>query len=646
MAINNYRNIIWIIVGLLGFFIVMRIAFKYLIDFSNSDATSAKETIHPRGIINYDQVQNIKERLARDPFKTFFQVYQDNIHRMEDEIGDNPESDIYDHAYLAGNQGFMYLLTDDDSYIKKSWNHIDKVMESDYWKDPLSRGLTRAALLQQLALAYDFTYNGLDKLSRNSLNNELYRVMFNTNASMGYSANYSIASNWMGVRFGSVILAAKVYDPDPQNERSAALPVLWDASKRLQDHLDANLYANGWNGESLGYHNYDWLFVGPAIASLQLNSNATAFDLEQFAPKAVNSIQAHAAATVAIQTDKSLGIKPDISDDNLTTSLLSTIALGFRYYPQDQLPALKWMHDYLFKADLYQDNRGLLLHSILNYPDQIASVNPANLGWRKYHDEEQGIVIFRNQFKDENDIVSLYTATATRVKGHRGPDTNTFRLIGLGVPWIVGAGRTNEIAGQTNLFPAAQLTPEKGDLSELGTLHHFEFFENGGGFALGSGSCVGVEDHRRFFYTSYDEKTGAEAMLVISELSDNGKRWRLNTPEFNEFQQNGDGYTLTAPNGASMKVNIFDVDTDLKVDTGRVKYGGSTVRNNPGIIYRGQSYSYNRWIDVHCERKITAVITLQPKGKEHPQIIKSGNEISAGSFKVKIPFPQLQASGQ
>lgn len=221
----------------------------------------------------------------------------------------------------------------------------------------------------------------------------------------------------------------------------------------------------------------------------------------------------------------------------------------------EQHGVIKWMHDYLADSFGDPDERGYSMYSLLYYSPETKAINPQKAGWLNFHDKEQGIVIFRNQFNDANDIVATYTATAKRVRGHQGPDTNTFRLIGLGVPWIIGAGRTGQIAGQTNLFPSHSETAEKGD-GQLGRLLDYQYHDNGSGFAFGAGSCMGVKGHKRYFAADYSAATGAEAVIIVSDSSLNGKRWRLSTPEFNKVDLPEDGFLIKAPNGSTLKGKV------------------------------------------------------------------------------------------
>ncbi|NET39491.1 MAG: hypothetical protein F6K19_47265 [Cyanothece sp. SIO1E1] len=594
--------------------------------------------VHPRGLLTGTELNDLRANLEQPILAKMLNLLQKNVARRETETMEKGQGGShYDRSYLTVDQAGLYLLTQNKSWAQKAFQNTLLLLRDSIYTNPFSRGLNRATILQQIAITYDFCYAAWNDEQRDMVNEGLLAGMYSVNANMGFEANYNIESNWMGVRFGAVIMAASVWDEPELNEgrRSRALPLLWDAGKRLREHIEKNIYTNGWNGESLGYHNYGWSFVGPAIIALQNGVKGNpAFDLANFVPHTLNSLRAQTIATVAIPSSAGMMTKIDLSDDNLNANLSKLLALGWRLYPPDQRGELLWMYDYFNPKERFSDSRNSLLFSLLFYPQDVWEKQaPTAL---QYHDPDQGITIFRNTFQDENDIVAAYSATGKRIKGHQGPDTNAPRLLGLGVPWIIGGGRTAEVAGQSNLFPAKDNTPRKGDRG-LGTLLNYGFDQDGGGFALGRGSCLGVEDHVRFFQVSFIEETEAKATIIIADSSTNGQRFRICTPEFNQLSIKRDGYLLEAPNGSTMRVTVIDASEPLVIKEEMIRYDGSTVRLNPGITYRANSYTHSRAIDIHCDQSIKLVITLQAEGEQHPKVSWSEKE-----NRVKVGAAEFQ----
>jgi len=576
-----------------------------------------QKAVHPRSLIKAAAVPELREKLQSSPFKEWVEYYEKDTKAKARAV--KGADDPYDAKYLMLQQASMYLFTGKQQWADRAWENAEALMDrSDIWNNPISRGLNRATLLQVMALTYDFCYDGWSEAQREKANSELFEVMLSVNSNMGHEANYHLESNWMGVRFGAVLLASFVHDLPKGHEGKAPAKVFeWDATKRLREHIRLNTYENGWNGESVGYFHYNWQFVGPALITLMNNVESIGFGY--MAHKATNSLRAYATTAIPIVAEGALGLKPDLSDDHLALFPLPRLAMGMAIFPQEQHPYLKWMHDLYDDPQYDMNGRGELLYSILFYRTDVAAQNPERAGWRTYHDPDQGIALFRKSFQNSEDILFVYTATETRVRGHSGPDTNTFRLLGLGAPWIIGGGRTGQTAGQTNLFPAKAETPFKGTGKE-GKMHFHHFDGNGGGYAQGSGSCMKVDGHLRFVAVDYSAETGAAGAFIVADSSQNGRRWRLVTPEFMEISTTDSTFLLTAPNGATLKGTVFGAPRPLQTETGTVRYGGDTQRLNFGIPYQGRLYESSKFLDIFCEGNITVVMTLQPKDAPHPAI--------------------------
>jgi hypothetical protein len=337
-----------------------------------------------------------------------------------------------------------------------------------------------------------------------------------------------------------------------------------------------------------------------------------------------------AAAIVNIRfDDRILGLKADLSDDNLNIGD-GFFGLNLRLYPEDQLGGIKWMHDYLGENSLY---------SALYASDSLKKENPRNLGWLNHVDSTQGIVLFRKQFEGPEDVLALLNVSSKRIAGHKGPDVNTFRIFGGGVPLVIGGGRTSLVAGQTNLFIDLPEPKQRGDNSS-GDLLDFAFSDNGSGYALGRGSSMGIENQWRKFTVSYDSLTGAAAVFLAEDFSDNASVWRLNTPEFNKVDLLPDGFVLRTPTGFSLRAFVLKPTTPIKVAQKKIRYGGETERLNPGILWGGKSYSHSTAIDIGFEGNIRVLMVLQSEGEKEPEVqylLKSSVKVGELEFPLFDP---------
>lgn len=594
----------------------------------------SQDFAHPRALIRPDEVETIQKKIRNEPFASMVKTMEAKLSAIPAFEEAVSRSNIYLRMKKISLQAGMYLLTGDNMRAMECYNSLLPILnDTIIIANPLSFGLTRALCLRETAIAYDFCYHAWNENQRSFVNQKLLELMYTIQASMGIEANYNMESNWMGVRYASTCLASLVYDEANQGEKSRALPILWDDIKRLADHTSKNIYKNGWNGESMGYHVYNWSFIGPAIIALQNNTPGDVFQLSRYMPNAVHSLWALATSTVAIENiDGHLGIKADLSDDNLIIDLIDLLAIGLRIYPEEQKPSLAWMFNYLFNPQ-----RDVSLYAILYYPPAIETKNPEELKWLNYSDPEQGIVIFRNQFRDKNDIVCTFSATSKRIRGHRGFDTNTLRLIGLNSIWIAGAGRTKEIDGQSNIFSDTILGNIFPDNS-TGKLVSYEINTDGSGTATSTGSCMKVDGLIRHVSVDFSKKSGAEAVIIENNFSRNGKLWRINTPEFNKVKQTSDGFVLLSPSGSSLKVTLLKKSKDAKLILSKVRYGGTTIEHNPGIQYFGSTYEFLTSLSYQINNHVLVVYTLQPSGKEHPLVKYNSftNTVSVGGVKYKL----------
>lgn len=595
--------------------------------------------VHPRLLFYESDVEELRSRIfnEKEPYILIYNQLQCNVktHTLHwhEEDDDVRMSKLYSTTRMAVQYAFVGMVEKDTALAIEAYKVFDQIRRDTaglVW-DMRSFGLTRAQVLQSASYVYDFVYSLLTEEQRRHLNSFILDLMVFVHASMGLEGNYATESNWQGVRYGSVLLASIAYD-DVENE-CHHLPFKWDSRRRLQDHLHATFTKNGWNVESLGYLEYNFSFSIPAlIAQQRVHPGLDAFDLEKFVPHAINAFRAHATANVNIPT---LGVnltKADFSDDHNRSSYV-LYPLALKIMPEEQLPYLYWMHDYVIQKGIFSGEHPYLIYGLMFYEENVPKKNPEEAGWLNYVCDVHGVLLMRNCFQDKNDIVAGMTVTAQRKDGHNGPDNLSFRIYGLDGLWAVGGGRTNEMAAQTNLFPDVDIDTVKGQAVE-GTLIDYHVEDDGSGFIIGEGSCAGVIGHRRYFGTSFKEDAGAQATFIVADVSENGHIWRMSTPEFNEVEVLEDGFLIKGPKGASLRARVMSSkgkEFKHQISIGKARYGGSVTRHNRGVCFYDTCYEHVKTIDVLCDGAITVVMTLVKEGEEHP-VIKhtSQNNIQVG----------------
>jgi hypothetical protein len=612
-----------------------------LVTFLLSAASVFAQPVHPRGMITSDELKGVRQKMEQPYFRQKLLHFQ-----QQKDVWENPTlpaagKDGYILEKWIGRCAFLYACTGEKQYAVKA-AEIAGLMLKDtiVYNNPMVKGLTRAAVLKALTTAYDFCYDQWPEPLRKEVAASLLRTAFSMQSTMGFEANYALESNWMGVRYAAIMYALMVTDDKgkTQGKRAEADMLEWDVRERLRDHIKANMNPNGWSGESLGYHYYSWSFIAPALMAYEHNVIGKNKAIDMLAPSCRNAMAAHATVVAYIKgVDSFKAAKPDFSDDNVGVRP-EFFLQALRLYPKEQVPYIKWMVEKMG----YPETEEALFFAAAWIPDSIFSENPAQAGWLHAVEEAQGAIAFRNRFQDEQDIVAAFTTTAKRIRAHQSGDNLSFRMLGLDNIWVVGGGRTGLRAGQPTVFPTDTVSLTQSYKSgAIGQLLRYGFHEQGGGFAVGKGSCMDVENHQRYFGADYDASTGAAAVFVVRDVSSNGKIWRLTTPEWNKVSLIKNGFVLTAPNGATMQVQVVGSKIPVQVRTSKVKYNGTTAENASGIPYKGKRYPFITAVDIPMDASVTVVMSLQPAGSPHPPVTEKDYDVfTVGNKSYQISAMQ------
>ena len=569
---------------------------------------------HPRLFKSAAEIKELRKRNTQEPFKTMIQVYQKQYaDYMKRQPPKSPEEIMYDEApwYSAA----LYTITGDKKYALDAIPRVKLMIEDkDFWNNPGSKGLSRAKGAMGVALAYDACYAEWPADFRKQVSEKLLYAANNMIASMGAGANNRWGNNWQGVRYGAAGIAALASD-EPENQETAQKA--YDGYKR---HLRAALVGNnGWYSEGIGYMIYPWEFLGPfGIAA----ERAGLGDIRQ-ENKQTNSV--HLAVFFGVVAmPNAFGIRADLADDHTNYGSNGQASISLWYAGDKELPVYKWFFDHFVGAQgakNYDGFGGRGVFPWMLYPANIKLQNPQDVFGLTYHDDGLGVAIWRNQFKDHEDIVTLLNAKHTKADGgHNGPDVNTFRIMGLGSVWTVGGGRTGNPSGQTNLFGAVT---DKGDGS-FGKMTNAQFFKDGSGSATVEGSSVGVNGHVRNMTVDYSKKSGVPAVIISNETSLDGKLWRLNTPEFNVIETKGNTFTLKAPNGATFHGTVIEPEKPV-FSTGTITRAGVSIE------YHGKRYQENKYIEFPADKNVCVVMTIQ---KTPPPTVKAAKTKTGTTIKI------------
>lgn len=587
-----------------------------------------------------------------------------------------------------GNSAILYLASGDkkDADLARD-EMLHYIAQPDIWANPKHKGLRRGALARGGAISYDLCYEawknqtvpervvwkgksydlpkeyiGMD------LNTAMSKALLSNAESLlasggaGWPSGNKFGNNWYGVRYGGAVLSLLATDEGQARE------LLPRAMQPLQRYIETSLGTHsrptGWNPEGYGYTLYPAQFTFPAILAVRRLSNP---DFVKNVPAVQENLVViyHGLLPLPQKNAGFLGLHPDFQDDNADWTGEGAANLAFAFAPDSVKPALKWIYNRSFGAlgDKRYDSASCGgLYALLFYPLDLAEKNPAEVeGFgRTLGDRKWGFVSFRKNHGNTSgqDVLTQFMVkTGLTDGGHNGPDGLGYRIWGLGVPWTTGSGSTIKPGGQCTVFAG---DPDSAVFQ--GQVHEWldsDLRDSGGGFIVGRArpfSDVGTKDHTRRYLVDYDPGTGAEAVFVVADTTENGKFWRLNTPGFgregpyNHITTNGSTFAIT---------NAFTGD---RLE-GTVLYPASPVFRT-GDFQRGSAMSapvgekalevtHNYWIDIshpgESDGGFLVVLSLLRKGATAPSMSLQGTPasgtVTVGSRSYRIDGTCLEVQG-
>lgn len=587
--------------------------------------TAAAE--HPRLFFGPEDVPAIRKKVAAEPFRGMAARLQADLEL--DQFGQGPAKDdqAYDLATVAFRHAQLYVLTGEDRHAGRAREIVERFIAGKFpgvpWASPKLKGLTSDMVGSRVAFCYDLCHGApsWDAQFSATVSKKLKEMGDMIYRHGGAEQNRDPASNWQGIRFAT---AGLIYLACDKETPAADLNT---CHSRVTRYLTENLGGKesmGWNIEGLGYNYFPMgNYVGPF--GIAIKRHDPQLDLAALPQVRMTYWTAYAALMKAMG-----GLHPDFGDDNPGTNGEGTYAQAFHYAPPELLPGILWWYERMFGAagnGTHDHVRGGTLWAILFHPgDKVKPQDPLDIdAWRAAMADPQGngYVLFRNRYRDEDDLCAMVYAKLRGAKGHNGPDALSFRIQGLGTAWAVGGGRYGPKTNGQDVYWRSQNTLYPVDPDDkLATNKNAGKFTttpvittDGGGSAVMeiSSSNLGVADHKRRFLADHAADTGAAAAYLVCDTSGNGAFWQFCTIESNRIETDGNTFTVTAGNGASLKATVLHP---------------ASVSFKTGTRPRGSNFldiSNNRF--VHCanpDGDYLVVMTVVPKGAAHPQVQAKG----------------------
>lgn len=566
----------------------------------------------------------------------------------------NVDGVLYDNALSAAMNGFLYLITEDESYAAESKVNIENVFALGQWADKNLKGLNSYWMGTYIAFAYDFCYNASnwDAEYKKNISTKILEMANMIADHGGTEQNTNPASNWQGIRGASAALCFYACDETYDEER------LTKSVKKVNDYVKENYggkyMSRGWNIEGSGYMFYPTgNFIGPYGIALERLDPAKGL---RHNPSFVNSFWTiYANISTALDLKGFGGFRPDFGDDNPHISGEGAFGQAFFYLPEDMKKAAKHCYDMAVggvrNTKKHDGYRFGTVWAYMFYPDQLESQDPMTVKpWKELFLEHTtdgcGYFTYRNAYKDGNDHIAQMYLKFRGNKGHNGPDALTYRIIGQGAPWAIGGGRYGPKAEglkddvywhlmntvyATEPLVVGLVNPETNKSGTSGksgwVVGNPLLREDGSGHIVSEIDVnnVWTKEQKRWFVADFDKgRTGAEAVYLVADVTLDGKYWQMVTTDDNEIQFYSDYFMITAPNGATMKGTVLLSEGDLNFKQRRSVRGSEYGDSNYSKVVNFQS----------SNGKFLVALTVAAAGKNHPVVTLTGNDIVGASIKV------------
>lgn len=467
----------------------------------------------------------------------------------------------------------------------------------------------------------------------------------------------SPGSNWVAVRYGGALVCYFATDEDLTGNSGPGTAEFFtrDFMRAIYSNDDDGL---GWNPEGMGYAAFGGIFA---------YLGATVHErLDGSYDWVGNYPLRHAAWTLAVpgvaQTYLAdgltfRGLRADTSDDHNRYAFDSegmwqmALAYAFKedpvgvFDPFDYRPGVMYLFNRFF-GDTDQGTgswavgRGMGHLTMLYWPDPQAAEplteeNPEESWGLTYYDPSYGATIFRNRYGTTTEelvndsVFTLVGNTRENFGSHWASDGGSPKLYSLGIPWLVGSGRTSNPGGQTVVGPQPlqNLSYSEGSGKSISGL-----FQREAGDGWVEYTAVEAENSTnnwiRRVALDYSKQSGAEVVMVMQDTSDDGDYWRLNTPDFNNISISGNTFTITSPEGSQMIGTVIQ-PAGATLTTG-------TFTRGDNLSWKTTSTNQNKYVQMtDPSNEFLVVLAVVENGASAPAV--SGTYNNPDDWTVNIP---------
>ncbi len=547
------------------------------------DFQAPKSGEHPRLFFRKSDVAELKKRANTDEGKAIIKrlkelvgggeemptEFNPNRGKQADGNGGFEAKEAVGKTYTlwhASGFGMLYQLTGEKKYADLGKQCVEKALEGQRdrdnrysFRDPTG-ALRAGPSLGAIAMAYDLCYDGWAEDFRKKVALAIQDYNEGPNLSLPELAKGSRlapTSNHWGCQIGGAILALMAIKDDPGVDSKKIDTLVEVASKSVIRNLT----------EGFGDGGYFWEHAGPGGISsdtaftpaLQAFKVAGGKDFMTSRPNA--SMMTMIRVYELMRTKDGKTVYPLRHPSSYGTTDFSRVGLsrggqfaqGFGAIKEEYRPALLWTHNHFVEPDVKQrtyDTLSPYAHravlALVNWPFDTKEKNPAEVLPRVLHDSIRHYYVFRNQWKDENDIV------VTGLWGARSEKGGGERVL------VWGLGERMEWSSCSKV--------KESSLSQVQ--------KDGSGVAIVGDASLAVD---------FSKASGADALIVMIGTGAGAGKAPTSTK--------AKGFTVTAgKNTFSLLVLSSDGKfPEPKADGENVSIGGQTIRYEGGKLQFGKT---------------------------------------------------------
>lgn len=365
--------------------------------------------------------------------------YNPNRGKQPDGSGkfnDAPIGKTYTLWHGAGF-GMLWQLTGDKKYADLGKACVMKALDGQRDRDNrysfrAPTGALRAGpSLGAIAMAYDLCYDGWDDAFRKKVALEIQNYnegQFMTLSDLAHGKRLGPQSNHWGCQIGGATLALLAIKGDPGVDDAKIKPLLDVAGKSIIRNLTEGFGDGGyfWEHAGPGQISSDTAFV-PALQAMKV---AGGLDYITPRPNAsmVTMIRIYELMHMPgggyhypLRHPGSYGTQ---AFERVGLSRGGQFAQGFGAVKEDYRAAMLWTYNHILEPDAARRSYDGLspyphrpMLALVNWPIGEAERNPAEVLPRVLHDKFRHYFVFRNQWKDADDIVVTGLWGARKEKG-------------------------------------------------------------------------------------------------------------------------------------------------------------------------------------------------------------------------------------